>query len=266
VIQQGQVFKLKARGADGRPLWAYRHRLDGQALRQVLNRAVEWDWLSDNRRSASSGSSGATSIVMRAWSTCGARSRTGGWSRPRRASATAPFRCRRRRSRCSTSYRRQRTRSCSRTLGAAASTSAASAAASGSQPNSASLSSRCAASTTCATCTRPSPCAPEYRYSPSRGLGSSIAMIDYHYGHLAHDSRQHAVSLLEALALERAVDAGWTQHGDWSAIDGFRARGSSSTSAGEERTTTPSSRRRNRQPVRSSGGRVEATTGLESAA
>jgi hypothetical protein len=31
VIQQGQVFKLKARGADARPLWAYRYRLDGRA-------------------------------------------------------------------------------------------------------------------------------------------------------------------------------------------------------------------------------------------
>ena len=35
-------------------------------------------------------------------------------------------------------------------------------------------------------------------------------MIDLHYGHLAVDSHQHAVSLLDALALERAVDAGWT--------------------------------------------------------
>ena len=35
-------------------------------------------------------------------------------------------------------------------------------------------------------------------------------MIDLHYGHLAVDSYQHAVSLLDALALERAVDAGWT--------------------------------------------------------
>jgi hypothetical protein len=41
-------------------------------------------------------------------------------------------------------------------------------------------------------------------------MGSSIAMIDYHYGHLAHDSREHAVSLIDALAIERAVDAGWT--------------------------------------------------------
>jgi hypothetical protein len=30
VIQQGQVFKLRARGLDGRPLWAYRYRLDGR--------------------------------------------------------------------------------------------------------------------------------------------------------------------------------------------------------------------------------------------
>jgi integrase len=47
-------------------------------------------------------------------------------------------------------------------------------------------------------------------FAVSRFMGSSIAMIDYHYGHLARDSRQHAVSLLDALAIERAVDAGWT--------------------------------------------------------
>jgi hypothetical protein len=28
-------------------------------------------------------------------------------------------------------------------------------------------------------------------------MGSSIAMIDDHYGHLARDSREHAVSLLD---------------------------------------------------------------------
>src|SRR6266540_3698680 len=49
-------------------------------------------------------------------------------------------------------------------------------------------------------------------FAVSRFMGSSIAMIDYHYGHLAHDSREHAVSLLDALAFERAVDAGWTSH------------------------------------------------------
>ncbi len=49
-------------------------------------------------------------------------------------------------------------------------------------------------------------------FAVSRFMGSSIAMIDRHYGHLARDSREHAVSLLDALALERAVDAGWTSH------------------------------------------------------
>jgi hypothetical protein len=32
VIQQGQVFKLKAKSADGQPLWAYRYRLEGRGL------------------------------------------------------------------------------------------------------------------------------------------------------------------------------------------------------------------------------------------
>jgi hypothetical protein len=30
VIQQGQVFKLKAKAADGQPLWAYRYRFEGR--------------------------------------------------------------------------------------------------------------------------------------------------------------------------------------------------------------------------------------------
>lgn len=30
MIQQGQVFKLKAKGADGEPLRAYRYRLEGR--------------------------------------------------------------------------------------------------------------------------------------------------------------------------------------------------------------------------------------------
>jgi integrase len=47
-------------------------------------------------------------------------------------------------------------------------------------------------------------------FAVSRFMGTSIAMIDRHYGHLANDSREHAVSLLDALALERAVDAAWT--------------------------------------------------------
>jgi integrase len=47
-------------------------------------------------------------------------------------------------------------------------------------------------------------------FALSRFMGTSIAMIDLHYGHLAVDSHEHAVSLLDALAVERAVDAGWT--------------------------------------------------------
>src|SRR6266496_4935319 len=49
-------------------------------------------------------------------------------------------------------------------------------------------------------------------FAVSRFIGSSIAMIDRHYGHLANDSRQHAVALLDALALERTVDVAWTSH------------------------------------------------------
>jgi hypothetical protein len=47
-------------------------------------------------------------------------------------------------------------------------------------------------------------------FALSRFMGTSIAMIDVPYGHLAVDSHEHAVSLLDALALERAVDAGWS--------------------------------------------------------
>jgi hypothetical protein len=30
MIQQGQVFKLKTKGSDGQPLWAYRYRLESR--------------------------------------------------------------------------------------------------------------------------------------------------------------------------------------------------------------------------------------------
>jgi len=47
-------------------------------------------------------------------------------------------------------------------------------------------------------------------FAVSRFMGTSIGMIDRHYGHLANDSREHAVALLDALALERAVDVAWS--------------------------------------------------------
>jgi hypothetical protein len=31
MIQQGQVFKFAAKGADGQSLWAYRYRLEGRS-------------------------------------------------------------------------------------------------------------------------------------------------------------------------------------------------------------------------------------------
>jgi integrase len=49
-------------------------------------------------------------------------------------------------------------------------------------------------------------------FAVSRFIGSSIAMIDRYYGHLARDSGEHAVALLDALAHERAVDAAWTSN------------------------------------------------------
>jgi integrase len=45
-------------------------------------------------------------------------------------------------------------------------------------------------------------------FAVSRFVGSSIAMIDRHYGHLTRDSREYAVSLLDALAIARAVGRG----------------------------------------------------------
>ena len=48
----------------------------------------------------------------------------------------------------------------------------------------------------------------------SRYMGTSLAMIDRHYGHLARDGREHAIKLLDTyMAAEpldvHAVDAGW---------------------------------------------------------
>jgi integrase len=43
----------------------------------------------------------------------------------------------------------------------------------------------------------------------SRYMGASLTMIDRHYGHLAHDGREHAIKLLDALnAPWTFVDAG----------------------------------------------------------
>jgi hypothetical protein len=37
MIQQSQVFKLKAKGADGQPLWAYRYRIEGRGSERRID-------------------------------------------------------------------------------------------------------------------------------------------------------------------------------------------------------------------------------------
>jgi integrase len=49
----------------------------------------------------------------------------------------------------------------------------------------------------------------------SRYMGPSLTMIDRHYGHLARDGREHAISLLDELSAGQRprwtlVDAAWT--------------------------------------------------------
>ncbi len=44
----------------------------------------------------------------------------------------------------------------------------------------------------------------------SRFMGASLAMIDKHYGHLARDGREHAVTLLDGYARDSAA---WTLGG-----------------------------------------------------
>jgi len=44
----------------------------------------------------------------------------------------------------------------------------------------------------------------------SRYMGASLTMIDRHYGHLARDGRDHAISLLDTHAADvHGVGAGW---------------------------------------------------------
>ena len=47
----------------------------------------------------------------------------------------------------------------------------------------------------------------------SRFMGSSLTMIDRHYGHLARDGREHAADLLDSLAAADAATAAWTSGG-----------------------------------------------------
>jgi integrase len=57
----------------------------------------------------------------------------------------------------------------------------------------------------------------------SRYMGTSLAMIDRHYGHLARDGREHAIRLLDSYKAAEApdvhaVDVGWTLNASSDAI------------------------------------------------
>jgi hypothetical protein len=41
-------------------------------------------------------------------------------------------------------------------------------------------------------------------------MGSSLTMIDRHYGHLARDGHEHAAALLDSLAASDTATAAWT--------------------------------------------------------
>jgi len=47
----------------------------------------------------------------------------------------------------------------------------------------------------------------------SRYMGASLTMIDRHYGHLARDGRDHAISSTHTQALTRQVSTAWTRRG-----------------------------------------------------
>jgi hypothetical protein len=51
-------------------------------------------------------------------------------------------------------------------------------------------------------------------FAVSRFMGLSIAMIDHHYSHLARDSRQHAVSLLDARKTKELISGKFVKPSD----------------------------------------------------
>ncbi|MGH3003617.1 MAG: hypothetical protein ACRDM1_13315, partial [Gaiellaceae bacterium] len=65
----------------------------------------------------------------------------------------------------------------------------------------------------------------------SRYMGTSLAMIDRHYGHLARDGREHAIRLLDTFAATaqqpdvHAVDARWTPQSTSTAKTGNKKSG-----------------------------------------
>ena len=175
MIQQGQVFKLKARSADGEPLWAYRYRVAGRGSARLQV-----------------GGFGSRAEAQRALQNKLARQAIAlealDQLRPREDSPLLfpnsrgghlDFR----------TFNRRQWKPAQRAVGI--------------EPLRDLYDLRHTYATFALRAGVPV-------FALSRFMGTSIAMIDLHYGHLAVDSYQHAVSLLDALAIERAVDAGWT--------------------------------------------------------
>jgi integrase len=73
-------------------------------------------------------------------------------------------------------------------------------------------------------------------FALSRFMGTGIAMIDLHYGHLAVDSHQHAVSLLDALARKG--------RGRWVDVDPKARNTPQRQGFGDSPTALPADRRR----------------------
>ncbi len=53
MVQQGQVFKLKAKGASGEALWAYRYRLEGRG--SARPKVGGFGWRSSRRKTFTRG-------------------------------------------------------------------------------------------------------------------------------------------------------------------------------------------------------------------
>jgi hypothetical protein len=207
VIQQGQVFKLRTRGADGRPLWAYRYRLDGResAPPQVGGFASRAEAEGGASASARATQTGRVRVdddyVHRAFANGRlkqTKTRLSNRAVPLQAKAREALDCLPRSVNeilfpnvCGgridfRSFGRRHWKPAQQRAGI--------------HPLRRLYDLRHTYATFALRAGVPV-------FAVSRFMGSSIAMIDYHYGHLAHDSREHAVSLLDALALERAVDA-----------------------------------------------------------
>jgi hypothetical protein len=97
----------------------------------------------------------------------------------------------------------------------------------------------------------------------SRYMGTSLAMIDRHYGHLARDGREHAIKLLDTYrAPELSTSTRWT-------LGGHRTPVTTSTlttksAAEQEKTLSPLTDSNRRPPPYHGGALPTELRGRES--